>query len=66
MTQMEINDALMNALHQLYETNEMLHDYWMSELWNEDGQSIGENWTEDNVRLMENDVMQQLQVTENL
>jgi len=63
MTQTEINDALMNALRSLYETNQMLHDYWMSELWDENDNPIGENWNENNVRLMENDVMQQLQVS---
>jgi hypothetical protein len=50
-----IEKEIENCLNSLYDTNEMLFDYWLSELF-EDDVKIQENWNESNLREMYNDV----------
>ena len=59
MTAKEIQDAINNAFSNLGELNAMLYDYWLSELYDDDGDFIVENWNEHTVKLMEDDVMNQ-------
>ena len=47
------------ALNTLNETNQMLCDYWMSELCDENGDLMDEKLTEKNYNLIENDVLAQ-------
>ena len=49
--------AIVNALTNLSNHNEMCHDYWMSELFNDNGTEVWDEWNEDNLALMEKDVM---------
>jgi len=37
----------------------MLYDYWLLELYDEEGEIISEQWNDHNLKLMENDVMNQ-------
>jgi hypothetical protein len=64
MTQMQINDAISNAFANLADLNASLYDYWLSELYDEEGDFIADAWNEDNLNLMETDVMMQQQATE--
>lgn len=64
MTQMQINDAISNAFANLADLNASLYDYWLSELYDEEGDLIVDAWNEDNLNLMETDVMQQQQAIE--
>jgi hypothetical protein len=57
MTQTQINDAISNAFANLAELNEQVYDYWVSELYNVDGDLIDEVWNEKTLRKMEDDVM---------
>jgi hypothetical protein len=50
-----IEKEIENCLNSLYDTNEMLFDYWLSELF-EDDVKIQKNWNESNLREMYNDV----------
>ena len=47
------------ALNTLNETNQMLCDYWMSELCDENGDLIEDKLTKHNYNLIENDVLAQ-------
>jgi len=47
------------ALNTLNETNQMLCDYWMSELCDENGDLMDDKLTEKNYNLIENDVLAQ-------
>lgn len=66
MTQREINDAINLAFGNLAETNQMLYDYWISELYAEDGDLVCEQWNAENLKLMEDDVMNQCLAVDNL
>ena len=57
MTQTEINDAIAQAFLNLSEVNEMLYDYWISELYTVDGDFVEEKWNERTLYEMEKDVM---------
>jgi hypothetical protein len=57
MTQTEIINAISNAFNSLSDLNEMIYDYWISELYTEDGDMIDEMWNEDTLNQMETDVM---------
>jgi hypothetical protein len=50
-----IEKEIENCLNSLYDTNEMLFDYWLSELFDDDVK-MQENWNESNLREMYNDV----------
>ena len=59
MTQAELNDAISIAFYNLANSNQMLYDYWLLELYDEEGEIISEQWNDHNLKLMENDVMNQ-------
>ena len=59
MNKSELTAAIYQALESLIDTNQMLHDYWVSELFTVEGDVIHEAWNFDNLRLIENDVMYQ-------
>jgi hypothetical protein len=66
MSQPEINDAIALAFANLAETNHMIYDYWISELYDEDGDLVDEQWNTKNLKLMEDDVMNQVLAMDNL
>ena len=51
-----IQTEIENCLNSLYDTNEMVFDYWLSELFDDDGVEVQENWNESNLREMYKDV----------
>ena len=55
LTQEFIQTEMENCLNSLYSTNEMVLDYWLSELF-EDDVKVQENWNETNLREMYADV----------
>jgi len=59
MTKAELNDAISIAFYNLANSNQMLYDYWLLELYDEEGEIISEQWNDHNLKLMENDVMNQ-------
>jgi hypothetical protein len=59
MTQAELHEAISLAFYNLSQVNEMLYDYWLVELYDEEGDIISEQWNERNLKLMEDDVMNQ-------
>lgn len=68
MTQIEINEAINVAFFNLSTLNEMVYDYWLSELYTfEDGDysdMISEMWNEQTLSKMEKDVMEQSLICE--
>jgi hypothetical protein len=64
MTQTQITDAISAAFVNLSELSSQIYDYWISELYDDEGDLIAENWNEKTLRLMEDDVMQLTLVTE--
>ena len=61
MNNQAIIDAIGSALNNLCENNEMLYDYWIAELYDfTTDEPIEENWNEDNLKLIETDVMNQI------
>ena len=59
MNKSELTAAIYQGLKSLNDTNQMLHDYWVSELFTVEGDVINDAWNFDNLRLIENDVMYQ-------
>lgn len=61
MNNQAIIDAIGSALNNLCDTNEMLYDYWIAELYSfSTDEPIEENWNENNLKLIETDVMNQI------
>ena len=60
MTQTQLYDAISLAFYNLSQANEMIYGYWLTELYDENGEMIVEQWTEDTLKMMENDVMNQI------
>jgi len=60
MTQTEIQDAISLAFYNLAQVNQMIYDYWLMELYDENGEMITSQWTEDTLNQMEKDVMNQI------
>jgi hypothetical protein len=58
----EIVTSIYQGLENLLDCNQMLHDYWVSELFSEFGDPIAEAWTANNLKLIEDDVMHQLSI----
>jgi hypothetical protein len=56
-----IHNAISEAFGNLADLNEMLYDFWISELYDEEGDIVDAMWTEETVREMEKDVMMQHQ-----
>ena len=65
MLQAELNDAISIAFYNLANSNEMLYDYWLTELYDEEGDIIFEQWNDRNLKLMEDDVMNQVLAVDN-
>jgi hypothetical protein len=65
MIQAELNDAISIAFYNLANSNEMLYDYWLTELYDEEGEIIFEQWNDRNLKLMEDDVMNQVLAVDN-
>ena len=59
MTKTELTAAIYQGLENLIESNQMLHDFWVSELFTEEGDVINNAWSESNLALIEKDVMYQ-------
>lgn len=55
-------DAIANAFSNLSECNQMLYDFWISELYDENGDFIIEKWNDETLKKMEDDVMQQMSI----
>ena len=56
LSQEFIQTEIENCLNSLYDTNEMVFDYWLSELFDDDDVKLQENWNESNLREMYKDV----------
>jgi hypothetical protein len=56
LSQEFIQNEMENCLNSLYDTNEMVFDYWLSELFDDDDVKIQENWNETNLLEMYKDV----------
>lgn len=54
-----ITHSIYRNLEFLFETNQMLHDYWVNELWDEDGEVIHSMWNENTLQELHNDVVSQ-------
>jgi hypothetical protein len=59
-----IHNAISAAFGNLSNLNEQLYDYWISELYDEEGDLVEEMWTEETVKEMEKDVMMQHQAVD--
>jgi hypothetical protein len=57
MTQIQINTAIATAFYHLSELNVDLYDYWMNVLYTVDGDFVKEEWNENTLNKMEQDVM---------
>ena len=57
MTQTDINNAISNAFLNLSELNQMVYDYWVTELYTVDGNFVEAEWNEQTLSEMEKDVM---------
>jgi hypothetical protein len=56
----QLHRSIEQALDNLSFLNEMLFDYWCSELYEDDDETIIEHlWNEDTLATLEKDVMQQ-------
>jgi hypothetical protein len=56
LSQEFIQTEMEYCLNSLYDTNEMLFDYWLSELFDDDDVKVQENWNETNLLEMYKDV----------
>jgi hypothetical protein len=56
----EIVTAIYQGLETLGDTNAMIHDYWVSELYDENDELIPHMWSGDTLKQIETDVMYQL------
>jgi hypothetical protein len=56
MTSKRVVKAIENALNVLYEADEMMYDYWVSELFDENWKMIEKNWNEETLFRIETDV----------
>jgi hypothetical protein len=63
MNQTDVMDAINKAFANLSD-NQMIYDFWLSELYYPDGDFNMDNWNEQTLKLMEQDVMQLTLVTE--
>ena len=59
MNKSELTAAIYQGLESLIDTNAMVHDYWVSELFTVEGDVINEAWNADTLAMIEKDVMQQ-------
>ena len=59
MKKSELVAAIYQGLENLIESNQMLHDFWVSELFTAEGDVITEMWNGDTLDMIEKDVMYQ-------
>ena len=52
---MTIQDNISQAFYNLSQNNTMLYDYWLSELYDVDGEMIQDRWNELTLKMMEVD-----------
>jgi hypothetical protein len=64
MNHAQLFDAISAAFSNLSELSAQVYDYWISELYDNDGDINLPQWNEQNLKLMEDDVMQLTLVTE--
>ena len=57
MTQTDINNAISEAFSNLATLNEDLYDYYVNKLYTVDGNFVNEEWNEQTLSQMEDDVM---------
>jgi hypothetical protein len=57
MTQTEIKSSIETVLCGLNNINEQLFDYWMCQLFDENDTMIKDEWNEETLKMMEDDVM---------
>ena len=62
MNKSELTAAIYQGLESLIDTNQMIHDYWVSELFTVEGDVINEAWNGDTLAMIEKDVMYQQMV----
>lgn len=62
MTSTEIFNAINTAFSNLANLNEQLYDFWISELYDEEG-DFTDLWNEETVKQMEHDVMMQMSIS---
>ena len=60
-TMMNLNDSIIFALNILGDCNQMLHDFWVSELYDEDDDPITNVWNDATLAMIEKDVMMQIE-----
>ena len=58
---MNLNDSIIFALNILGDCNQMLHDFWVSELYDEDDDPITNVWNDATLAMIEKDVMMQIE-----
>lgn len=59
-TTMNIDDSIIFALNVLGDCNQMLHDFWVSELYDENDDPIPVMWNDNILSQIEKDVMHQV------
>jgi hypothetical protein len=64
MTQTQVSDAISAAFANLSELSEQVYDYWITQLYDDEGDMIAEEWNTQTLKMMEDDVMQLTLVTE--
>ena len=53
---MNTTEAILNAFYNLQRLNENLYSHWLIQLYDAQGAEIQEEWTPENLKLMEQDV----------
>jgi hypothetical protein len=64
MTQTQVSDAISAAFANLSELSAQVYDYWITQLYDAEGDMIAEEWNTQTLKMMEDDVMQLTLVTE--
>ena len=59
MNKSELTAAIYQGLENLIESNQMLHDFWVSELFTDEGDVIIEKWNGDTLAMIEKDLKYQ-------
>jgi hypothetical protein len=59
-----IHNAISEAFGNLADLNQQLYDFWICELYDDEGDLVEEMWTEETVMEMEKDVMMQHQAVD--
>ncbi|NBW23236.1 MAG: hypothetical protein EBR82_86360 [Caulobacteraceae bacterium] len=54
------NDKISAAFCRLSELSQHVYDYWLSELYDDEGAMVVDQWNNETLSMMEDDVMQQL------